>query len=160
MDAIDPTLDYPEPDDYEGGPPPGRGPVPGPPAAPQAARPAQPNGAALGAVIDYLSRIATALERIAGIQQLTNPAPPPPQAPPQYQQPPAPRAAGAVPWTLPAQQADPAAMAVLQQWVCPEHGTPPKMVPAGITKSGPRQGQPYTAFWVCSTPRCNHKPPQ
>lgn len=36
--------------------------------------------------------------------------------------------------------------------VC-EHGEPAKYVAAGVSKSGPRAGQPYPAFYACARPR-------
>ena len=42
-----------------------------------------------------------------------------------------------------------------QQWACPDHGTPAKTVPAGVSK---KTGKPYTAFQVCSTKGCEQRP--
>ena len=41
--------------------------------------------------------------------------------------------------------------------VCPIHGTPWKVVPAGISK---KTGQPYDAFRACSTKGCDQRPPR
>lgn len=38
---------------------------------------------------------------------------------------------------------------------CPEHGTPWRLVKAGVSK---RTGKRYNAFWACSTQGCNIKP--
>jgi len=38
--------------------------------------------------------------------------------------------------------------------VCPECGSPVKLIPAGISKKGPRQGQPYDAFFACQNDKC------
>ena len=38
---------------------------------------------------------------------------------------------------------------------CPVHGTPFKIVPAGVSKN---TGNPYPAFWTCSTQGCKLKP--
>lgn len=40
---------------------------------------------------------------------------------------------------------------------CPEHGTPWRLVPAGISK---KSGKRYNAFWTCSTQGCDIKPGQ
>jgi hypothetical protein len=34
-----------------------------------------------------------------------------------------------------------------------EHGEPARLVPAGVSKSGPRAGQPYPAFYTCPRQR-------
>lgn len=41
--------------------------------------------------------------------------------------------------------------------VCPIHGTPWKVVPAGVSK---KTGQPYDAFAACSTKGCDQRPPR
>lgn len=38
---------------------------------------------------------------------------------------------------------------------CPVHGTPWKLVPAGVSK---KTGNPYPAFYACSEKGCPHKP--
>ena len=40
---------------------------------------------------------------------------------------------------------------------CPEHGTPWRLVPEGISK---KTGRRYNAFWTCSTQGCDIKPGQ
>ena len=42
-----------------------------------------------------------------------------------------------------------------KQWLCPDHGTPAKTVPAGVSK---KTGKPYNAFQVCSTKGCEQRP--
>lgn len=42
--------------------------------------------------------------------------------------------------------------------ICPEHGTPWKWVPPGITKRGAKAGQPYNGFFGCETRGCRHRP--
>jgi len=44
-------------------------------------------------------------------------------------------------------------------WVCPVHGQW-KVVPPGVTRQGPRQGQPYPAFIACPAQGCREKPPR
>lgn len=39
--------------------------------------------------------------------------------------------------------------------VCPTHGTPWKIVPAGVSK---KTGKPYESFRACSTPGCDQRP--
>ena len=39
--------------------------------------------------------------------------------------------------------------------VCPIHGTPWKVVPAGVSK---KTGKPYDAFRACSTQGCDQRP--
>lgn len=39
--------------------------------------------------------------------------------------------------------------------VCPIHGTPWKVVPAGVSK---KSGKPYDAFRACSTSGCDQRP--
>ena len=40
--------------------------------------------------------------------------------------------------------------------VCPTHGTPFQLIPAGVSKT---TGNPYPAFWACSQRGCKQKPP-
>lgn len=40
---------------------------------------------------------------------------------------------------------------------CPIHGTPWRLVKAGVSK---RTGKRYNAFWACSTQNCDVKPGQ
>lgn len=39
--------------------------------------------------------------------------------------------------------------------VCPIHGTPWKVVPAGVSK---KSGKPYDSFTACSTAGCDQRP--
>lgn len=66
--------------------------------------------------------------------------------------------------TQPAQNAPGAALATLPPVqapipatadVCPIHGTPWKIVPAGVSK---KTGRPYEAFKACSTAGCDQRP--
>lgn len=41
--------------------------------------------------------------------------------------------------------------------VCPIHGTPWKVVPAGVSK---KSGKAYDAFRACSTQGCDQRPPR
>ena len=73
---------------------------------------------------------------------------------------PAPAAQGSAPApaapTVPVAAAPPPATAAGDVPMC-EHGTPAKLVPAGIAKAS---GKPYRAFYACSQPRatqCNFK---
>lgn len=40
-------------------------------------------------------------------------------------------------------------------WRCPDHGTPAKVVPGGVSK---RTGKAFNSFEVCSTQGCDRKP--
>lgn len=40
---------------------------------------------------------------------------------------------------------------------CAEHGTPFKLIPAGVSKN---TGRPYDAFYACETKGCKNKPNQ
>lgn len=105
---------------------------------------------AVDAQVQALNRIATALEQIAlelADRPATGLAPLPPvrQAPAPNTPPPPVASAAALP-TPPTTAA------------CPVHNLPWKLVPAGITKSGPRAGQPYGAFYVCQERGCSQRP--
>lgn len=41
--------------------------------------------------------------------------------------------------------------------VCAVHNMEMDLIPAGISKSGPRTGQPYPAFWRCKLRECSQK---
>jgi len=88
-------------------------------------------------------------------------AAPPPMPVAQLPRPASPWPAPAVPpvgqFPTPQQVAPQATAADPLTWVCPLHGTPAKYVPAGIARSGPRAGQPYQAFYACSTHGCRER---
>lgn len=113
--------------------------------------------AAIASANIRLERIAQVLERaFPGSPNMT--VPPPPAAVPA----PIP-APGAIPWSLPAQaaqfpQAPAPGLIVLTPPTCPDHGWAWKHVPAGVTKSGPRAGQPYNAFYACPERGCRQRP--
>lgn len=46
---------------------------------------------------------------------------------------------------------------VVNTGLCPIHGTPWKVVPAGVSK---KTGKPYDAFQACSTQGCDQRPPR
>lgn len=88
--------------------------------------------------VKALNRIATALEQLV-LNQM-----------------PAQNAPGAVLAALPpVRPVQPVAAQV--GGVCPIHGTPWKVVPAGISK---KTGNAYEAFAACSTKGCDQRPPR
>ena len=42
--------------------------------------------------------------------------------------------------------------------LCPTHNQPWKWVPPGVTRSGPRAGQPYDGFMACPVRGCRERP--
>jgi hypothetical protein len=96
-----------------------------------------------------LERIATALEQsvLERIEEEVAPLPAfsgaPSELPPPPAAPPAPDAYR------------PPIPATSYTAVCPVHGTPWKLVPAGVSK---RTGKPYDAFYTCSNRDCQLRP--
>jgi hypothetical protein len=92
----------------------------------------QPGLPAMDPTVKALNRIAVALEQLV-LNQLDRPQP-------------VQNAPGAALTALPpVRTAD----------VCPIHGTPWKVVPAGISK---KSGKPYESFRACSTAGCDQRP--
>lgn len=98
--------------------------------------------AAINHVIGYLERIALATEQIS-LEMDGRPLPSTVTSPVSE---------------IPAFRSNPTQIRLQANgpWLCPLHGTPSKIVPAGVSRLN---GKPYTAFEVCSTPFCKEKPP-
>lgn len=104
----------------------------------------------LGALNLKIERIAQALEKAGNRPEVPWMATPPGQMPPFRTEPAPPTnivTAQAPAGTISVPSAPPA-------WICPVHGTPPRLVPAGTNRT---TNKPYPAFWACSTYGCREK---